>query len=173
MTTLPASKDNEPDGRPHGRQVTEKKAKQWCTAKGGIPYFETSSKEDVNVDSAFKCIARNALKNETEEEQCAPGPVLPLLRVGALWTAWHARAELTGQGPLWLPLSVQSLQLQARIGPRCCLTGLSGAWTSKDRLGPATYCQFEQTWCCRAAVGKTSVVPLPRARLMLERPGWR
>lgn len=49
-------------------QVTEKKAKQWCTAKGGIPYFETSAKEDLNVDSAFQCIARNALKNETEEE---------------------------------------------------------------------------------------------------------
>ncbi len=41
-------------------------------AKGGIPYFETSAKDDVNVDSAFQCIARNALKNETEEEQCAP-----------------------------------------------------------------------------------------------------
>lgn len=58
--------------RPVRPQVTEKKAKQWCTAKGGIPYFETSAKEDVNVDSAFQCIARNALKNETEEEQCAP-----------------------------------------------------------------------------------------------------
>lgn len=60
------------DALPVRRQVTEKKAKQWCTAKGGIPYFETSAKEDVNVDSAFQCIARNALKNETEEEQCAP-----------------------------------------------------------------------------------------------------
>ena len=49
-------------------QVTEKKAKQWCTSKGGIPYFETSAKEDINVDAAFQCIARNALKNETEEE---------------------------------------------------------------------------------------------------------
>jgi hypothetical protein len=52
-------------------QVTEKKAKQWCIAKGGIPYFETSAKEDLNVDGAFQCIARNALKNETEEELCA------------------------------------------------------------------------------------------------------
>ena len=55
-------------------QVTEKKAKQWCTSKGAIPYFETSAKEDLNVDSAFQCIARNALKNETEEELCALSP---------------------------------------------------------------------------------------------------
>jgi hypothetical protein len=61
-------------------QVTEKKAKQWCTAKGGIPYFETSAKEDLNVDSAFQCIARNALKNETEEELC----VLSLILLEAL-----------------------------------------------------------------------------------------
>ena len=49
-------------------QVTEKKAKQWCNGKGNIPYFEVSAKEDTNVDSAFQTIARNALKNETEEE---------------------------------------------------------------------------------------------------------
>lgn len=49
-------------------QVTEKKAKQWCTGKGNIPHFEVSAKEDLNIESAFQTIARNALKNETEEE---------------------------------------------------------------------------------------------------------
>jgi Ras-related protein Rab-7A len=55
-------------GRPPILQVSEKKAKQWCGAKGNIPFFETSAKEDINVDAAFQTIARNALKNETEEE---------------------------------------------------------------------------------------------------------
>ncbi len=52
-------------------QVTEKKAKQWCNGKGSIPYFEVSAKEDTNVDAAFQTIARDALKNETEEEMYA------------------------------------------------------------------------------------------------------
>ena len=49
-------------------KVTEKRAKQWCAPKSNIPHFETSARDDVNVDSAFQCIASNALKNETEEE---------------------------------------------------------------------------------------------------------
>jgi Ras-related protein Rab-7A len=53
-------------------QVSEKKAKSWCSSKGGIPYFETSAKEDYNVDAAFQCIAKNALKNENEEEMYFP-----------------------------------------------------------------------------------------------------
>ena len=54
------------------RVVSEKKAKSWCSSKGGIPYFETSAKEDYNVDAAFQCIAKNALKNENEEEMYFP-----------------------------------------------------------------------------------------------------
>lgn len=49
-------------------QVSEKKARAWCASKGNIPYFETSAKEGFNVDAAFECIAKNALKNEPEEE---------------------------------------------------------------------------------------------------------
>jgi hypothetical protein len=49
-------------------QVSEKKAKAWCSAKGNIPHFETSAKEDINVEPAFSCIARHALRNEPEEE---------------------------------------------------------------------------------------------------------
>jgi Ras-related protein Rab-7A len=48
--------------------VSEKRAKQWCTSKGGIPFFETSAKEGTDVEAAFQKIVHNALQNETEEE---------------------------------------------------------------------------------------------------------
>jgi Ras-related protein Rab-7A len=48
--------------------VSEKKAKQWCAGKGNIPHYDTSAKDDINVEAAFVCIARNALRNEVEED---------------------------------------------------------------------------------------------------------
>ncbi|ONM36252.1 hypothetical protein ZEAMMB73_Zm00001d042773 [Zea mays] len=50
------------------RQVLEKKAREWCASKGDIPYFETSAKEDHNVDTAFLCIARLALEHEHDQD---------------------------------------------------------------------------------------------------------
>ena len=55
--------------------MTEKRGKQWCTGKGNIPYFEVSAKKDLNVDAAFETIARNALKNEVEEDLYVPETV--------------------------------------------------------------------------------------------------
>ncbi|RYR55969.1 hypothetical protein Ahy_A05g021788 isoform B [Arachis hypogaea] len=52
----------------NSRVVSEKKAKDWCTSKGNIPYFETSAKEDYNVDAAFLCIAKTALSNEYDQD---------------------------------------------------------------------------------------------------------
>lgn len=49
-------------------KISEKTAMAWCVSKGNIPHFETSAKEGFNVDAAFECIAKNALKNEPEEE---------------------------------------------------------------------------------------------------------
>jgi Ras-related protein Rab-7A len=46
------------------RQVSASKAKAWCASKGDIPFFETSAKEAVNVEVAFKTIAQNALAQE-------------------------------------------------------------------------------------------------------------
>jgi Ras-related protein Rab-7A len=48
------------------RQVSKSKAKQWCQSKqsGDIPYYETSAKESLNVETAFQTIAKNALAQE-------------------------------------------------------------------------------------------------------------
>ncbi|XP_020672434.1 ras-related protein Rab7-like isoform X1 [Dendrobium catenatum] len=59
----------------NSRVVSEKKARAWCASKGNIPYFETSAKEGFNVEAAFQCIAKNALKNEPEEEIYLPDTI--------------------------------------------------------------------------------------------------
>ncbi|PPD98461.1 hypothetical protein GOBAR_DD04501 [Gossypium barbadense] len=52
----------------NSRVVSEKKAKDWCASKGNIPYFETSAKEDINVDAALLSIAKSALAKEREQD---------------------------------------------------------------------------------------------------------
>ncbi|KAF3320241.1 Ras-related protein Rab7 [Carex littledalei] len=42
----------------NSRSVSEKSAQDWCAAIGDIPYFETSAKEDYNVDAAFLSAAK-------------------------------------------------------------------------------------------------------------------
>lgn len=46
------------------RKVSESKAKKFCQFKGGIPHFETSAKDALNVEQAFHTIAKNALQQE-------------------------------------------------------------------------------------------------------------
>lgn len=48
--------------------MSTKRAQQWCQNKNGLPYFETSAKEAINVEQAFKTIARNALAQESDVE---------------------------------------------------------------------------------------------------------
>ncbi|KAF8377216.1 hypothetical protein HHK36_030590 [Tetracentron sinense] len=52
----------------NSRVVSEKKAKEWCASRENIPYFETSAKEDYNVDAAFLCVAKTALAKEHQQD---------------------------------------------------------------------------------------------------------
>eukprot|EP00817_Percolomonadidae_sp_ATCC50343_P004196 CAMPEP_0117426286 /NCGR_PEP_ID=MMETSP0758-20121206/6446_1 /TAXON_ID=63605 /ORGANISM="Percolomonas cosmopolitus, Strain AE-1 (ATCC 50343)" /LENGTH=209 /DNA_ID=CAMNT_0005211395 /DNA_START=6 /DNA_END=635 /DNA_ORIENTATION=+ len=46
------------------KQTTTTQAKNWCSNKNSIPYFETSAKNGKDVDKAFMEIAKAALKKE-------------------------------------------------------------------------------------------------------------
>ena len=76
---------NKIDVEENKRMISSKRAMTFCQSKGGIPYFETSAKEAVNVEQAFEgapmpymqarflltydlVIARNALVQEESEE---------------------------------------------------------------------------------------------------------
>ena len=43
-----------------------KRANAWCQTKGGIPYFETSAKEAINVEQAFQTVAKAALNQDSD-----------------------------------------------------------------------------------------------------------
>jgi Ras-related protein Rab-7A len=60
------------------RVVSQKRATAWCQAKGNIPYFETSAKAAINVEQAFQTIAKNALKQEQDNDEVfvPPGIIL-------------------------------------------------------------------------------------------------
>lgn len=52
------------------RKVDEKQAREWCASNGNMPYFETSAKDDVNVEQAF--IAAAELLKRGEEPVSRP-----------------------------------------------------------------------------------------------------
>lgn len=45
---------NKVDVEESKRVITNKRAQAYCSSKGGIPYFECSAKEAVNVEQAFE-----------------------------------------------------------------------------------------------------------------------
>ena len=50
------------------RQVSKRQVKQWCSSMGGIPSFETSAKEAIDVQAAFDTITKNTLARETRNK---------------------------------------------------------------------------------------------------------
>lgn len=55
---------NKVDVEESRRMVSQKRAATWCQSKNNIPYYETSAKENVNVEQAFQTVAKNALSQE-------------------------------------------------------------------------------------------------------------
>ena len=52
------------------RQVAFKRAQTWCTSKGNIPCFETSAKDNTNVEQAFMEIAKNVRQDTLSLPHC-------------------------------------------------------------------------------------------------------
>ena len=48
--------------------MSEQKIKQFCLQKGNVSYFETSAKDNINVDKAFEEVSRLAFKREQKED---------------------------------------------------------------------------------------------------------
>jgi Ras-related protein Rab-7A len=51
------------------RKVPETKIRQYCDTKNSMPYFETSAKDNVNVDKAFQEVAVRAFKRNSKEDE--------------------------------------------------------------------------------------------------------
>lgn len=49
-------------------QVTAARALNWCESRGNIPYFETSAKENINVEQAFLAAARNSPEQKSDPD---------------------------------------------------------------------------------------------------------
>lgn len=59
---------NKCDLGPKRRQVAQNKVQAWCKGKGGIPNYETSAKDAINVEQAFQQIARDSLAQEASQK---------------------------------------------------------------------------------------------------------
>jgi Ras-related protein Rab-7A len=51
------------------RKVPESKIKQYCASKNILSYFETSAKDNLNVEKAFEEVGRLAFKRDQKDEE--------------------------------------------------------------------------------------------------------
>ncbi len=58
--------------REQERKVSTAKVENWCKQNGGMKHFETSAKDQTNVDKAFETAARLALENQMVTMYCDP-----------------------------------------------------------------------------------------------------
>jgi hypothetical protein len=92
--------------RENERIVSQKRALAWCQEKGGIPYFETSAKEAINVEQAFQTVARQALKQEADDDLgYIPDTVQVILLLLFILIVWSAslNSAVAAAGELVLP----------------------------------------------------------------------
>jgi len=50
-----------------GRIVVKRRAEKWCQEHNNVPYFETSAKEAINVETSFQELTKVALKKFEDE----------------------------------------------------------------------------------------------------------
>ena len=49
------------------RKIEIMKAKQWCKNHGNLEYYETSARDNKNVEETFTAIAKAAASHDSEE----------------------------------------------------------------------------------------------------------
>ena len=50
-------------------QVKREKAEEWCRSNGNLLYFETSARNNTNIDEAFLGVAKEVIKAESRASQ--------------------------------------------------------------------------------------------------------